>query len=123
VALPSAAAPRPSGTGAPARRAGASTGAVNRIALDTARRLLWLFADATLLSGRSYYDVLGVAPTALPVEIQAACESIRRAFELERPPLGALDSVDRVAAVVQYINEIEVFLTDPARRARYDRDR
>jgi uncharacterized protein (TIGR02266 family) len=105
---------------APASRR-APTPAGVRVALDTSRRLLWRLADATRLAARSYYDVLGVSRSASPIEIQAACEAIRRAFEPERPPAGAEDAVTEVAAVIRLVDAIEACLTNAAARTAYDR--
>jgi uncharacterized protein (TIGR02266 family) len=121
-------APPPAGPGKPARpptpfgvrAAGAST--PNKITLDTLRRLLWSFADVRRLTGRSYYEVIGVAPTASAIEIHASCEAMRRAFDVDHPPPALGRDVDEaVAAVVGLIDEIEQCLCDPRRRAEHDR--
>jgi uncharacterized protein (TIGR02266 family) len=112
--------------GPPPPRARPITGAVpavspSKATVDTLRRMLWSFADVARLKGRTYYDVIGVARDAATIEILAACEALRRAFDLERPP-AALDRevVERVAAVVALIGEIERCLCDTRRRAQYD---
>jgi hypothetical protein len=93
-----------------------------RATVDTLRRMLWACADVGCLAGRSYYEVIGVPATASTFEISAACEAMRRAFDLDHPPavLGR-DVVERVAAVVSLIGEIEQCLGDARRRAEYDR--
>lgn len=100
----------------------AAQGGPAKATIETLRRLLWSFADVSRLEGRSYYDVIGVAPTANLIEIQAACEALRRAFDLDHPPAALpRDLVERVAAVVSFFGEIERTLGDSRRRADYDR--
>jgi hypothetical protein len=120
--------PPPAGPGKPARaptpfgvRAAAPT-APNKFTFDTLRRLLWTFADVSRLAGRSHYEVIGVDPGAAAIEIQAACEAMRRAFDVDHPPpaLGR-DMDEGVPAVVALIDAIEQCLCDPRRRAEYDR--
>jgi DnaJ-class molecular chaperone len=96
---------------------------VTRPQFETLRRLLWRFADVGRLAGRSYYDIIGVASSASVIEISAACEALRRAFNPERPPLGVRDAGERVAGVVRLIAEIEECLTNPVTRAQYDEER
>jgi uncharacterized protein (TIGR02266 family) len=128
-ALPAAVeAPVPAGPERPARAptpfgvrpaAAASPG---KITVDTLRRLLWSFADVSRLAGRTYYEVIGVEPGASIIEIRASCEAMRRAFDLDHPPAEfGRDMVERVAAVVGLIGEMEQCLCDPRRRAEYDR--
>jgi uncharacterized protein (TIGR02266 family) len=93
-----------------------------KVTVETLRRLLWSFADVTRLEGRSYYEIIGVTPTANPIEVLAACEALRRAFDLDHPPAAlGRDLVERVAAVVACFAEIERTLSDSRRRAEYDR--
>jgi uncharacterized protein (TIGR02266 family) len=100
----------------------AAAAAPSKVTVDTLRRLLWTFADVGRLAGRSYYEVIGVAPTASAIEIRAACEAIRRAFDVEHPPEALGRDVDEgVAGVVGLIDEIEACLGDPRRRADHDR--
>jgi len=121
-------APPPAGPAKPARAPtpfgvrAAAAAAPNRITFDTLRRLLWIFADVSRLAGRSHYEVIGVGPGASAIEINAACEAMRRAFDVDHPPpaLGR-DMDEGVAAVVALIDEIEGCLCDPRRRAEYDR--
>jgi uncharacterized protein (TIGR02266 family) len=100
----------------------AAAGAPAKITVDTLRRLLWSFADVSRLAGWSYYAIIGVAPNADPIEIQAACEALRRAFDVDHPPSPLeRDVIERVVAVMGLIDEIEQTLGEPRRRAEYDR--
>jgi uncharacterized protein (TIGR02266 family) len=111
----------PARTGAQAEAARGAAG--TRAGSEVVRRLLWRFADVTKLAGRSYYDILGLAPGASLVEVQASCEALRRGFDLERPPSGlSREVMDRVIAVVGLIDEIEACLGNAERRRDYDRE-
>ena len=63
-------------------------------------------------SGRTHYDVLGLGPAATATEIKAAW---RRAARLNHPDRGGSDEQFHLAA------EAYEVLSDPARKAEYDR--
>jgi hypothetical protein len=91
------------------------------------RRLLWLCADPEALRAADYYEVVGVAPDARGERIREACAVLRSLLD----PLGVPDHVvpggpggpARFEELLLVLAQIEATLTDPARRAAYDRRR
>jgi curved DNA-binding protein CbpA len=66
---------------------------------------------------RDVYRLLGVAASASPDEITAACRRLARTFHPDRNPSA------RATAEMQVVNTVRKVLTDPETRAVYDRER
>lgn len=66
---------------------------------------------------RDVYRLLGVPATATTEEIQAACRRLARTFHPDRNPSR------RATQEMQIVNVVRRVMTDPALRARYDRER
>jgi curved DNA-binding protein CbpA len=66
----------------------------------------------------SYYDALGVPPTATATEIKVSWKRLIRENHPDHAPLAEREAATERAAA---INEAYQTLIDPARRARYDR--
>jgi curved DNA-binding protein CbpA len=66
---------------------------------------------------RDVYRLLGVAASASPDEITAACRRLARTFHPDRNPST------RATAEMQVVNTVRKVLTDPETRALYDRER
>lgn len=70
---------------------------------------------------RTYYDVLGVAPTASTAELRRVHRDLVRRFHPDT--VDAADAAARAEAAgrIREVNEAWKQLSDPVRRARYDR--
>lgn len=66
---------------------------------------------------RDVYRLLGVPPTASAEEINASCRRLARTFHPDR------NASSRATEEMQIINVVRRVMTDPAERARYDRER
>lgn len=87
------------------------------------RRVVYLCADAAALSEADYYEILGVQPTASPVELREACSVLRTLVDPTAPPDGLRlppEKAERLARLHQLVVQIEKTMTDPAQRAEYD---
>lgn len=72
-------------------------------------------------SGRSFYEVLGVAPNAAPEAIEAAFRQLEAQFAPEQLVAMSLGDVhERATEVWARIRQAYDTLSDPARRAQYD---
>jgi curved DNA-binding protein CbpA len=66
---------------------------------------------------RDAYRLLGVPSTASPEEITAACRRLARTFHPDR------NASARATAEMQVVNTVRQLMSDPDRRAVYDRER
>ncbi len=66
---------------------------------------------------RDVYRLLGVPASASPDEITAACRRLARTFHPDR------NSSERATAEMAVVNTVRQVLTDPEKRALYDRER
>ena len=75
-----------------------------------------------MMSGITWYDVLGVLPDAAPADIRAAWQASKAALQpgtLAGAPPGVLSAADRAR---QMVAEAWGVLGDPVIRERYDQD-
>ncbi len=70
----------------------------------------------------TYYDVLGVAPDAPTGEIRAAFVALARRHHPDYYVAASADARRHAEQRMRAINEAWAALSDPARRATYDRD-
>ncbi|MDP9019496.1 MAG: J domain-containing protein [Actinomycetota bacterium] len=70
---------------------------------------------------RSYYDVLGVPPTASADAIRRAYRGGARELHPDRRPGASSEESAAAARAMQELNEAWRVLGDPVRRSRYDR--
>lgn len=66
---------------------------------------------------RDVYRLLGVPPNASNEEIGVACRRLARAFHPDR------NRSARATAEMQVVNTVRAVMSDPERRAEYDRER
>lgn len=67
----------------------------------------------------SFYDVLGVSPTATPEEIRAAWRAVASLYHPDRAPPHAKAQAE---ARYKRAQRAYAILSDPEKRAAYDRD-
>lgn len=119
---------RAKGVVVPARAEPApSRGAVDASTLEEvdleADRKAEILALEGLIDTASHYDILGVNPTAGPDEIRRAYYEASRRFHPDRyfqKDLGSFRA--RIERLYRRVNEANQVLSEPERRAAYDRD-
>ncbi|HYV44391.1 MAG TPA: DnaJ domain-containing protein [Myxococcaceae bacterium] len=118
---------RAKGVVVPARAAPAPpSGAVDASTLEEvdleADRKAEILALEGLIDTASHYDILGVTPTAGPDEIRRAYHEASRRFHPDRYFQKNLGSFrGRIERLFKRVNEANAALSDPERRAAYDR--
>jgi curved DNA-binding protein CbpA len=117
---------RAKGVVVPARAAPAPRGAVDASTLEEvdleADRKAEILALEGLIDTASHYDMLGVSPTAGSDEIRRAYHEASRRFHPDRyfqKNLGSFRA--RIERLFRRVNEAHSVLSDPERRAAYDR--
>jgi tetratricopeptide (TPR) repeat protein len=110
----------------PARAAPAPRGAVDASTLEEvdleSDRKAEILALEGLIDSASHYDILGVSPSAGPDEIRRAYHEASRRFHPDRyfqKNLGSFRS--RIERLFRRVSEANAALSDPERRAAYDR--
>jgi DnaJ-domain-containing protein 1 len=80
-------------------------------------------ARAAAMDGETFYEMLGVTPDAPPERVRTAYFGLAKQWHPDRVPADLDDVKPAVARVFARISEAYQTLSDPARRAEYERAR